>query len=101
MTFFYDISIRDGVDFGYHSDNLHPSNGEGRVGNAGFDKNLPLQQIINIAMSMEQNPNIIIKAGPNAKWYIKKSSLETLDQKIENCQLWRNTTRSKMYILHR
>lgn len=89
---------RIGVDAGYHSSNLHPTDGEGCVGKRGIDKNFTLEQILTLAYKMEQKPNIIIKAGPKAKWYLKKFDIQTIDYEIEK-QAWRDVSRCTMYII--
>lgn len=89
---------REGVDVGYHSANLHPKDGEGCVGKAGLSKTLPLEKIIEIAHKMETRPNIIIKAGPNAKWYLKHFPISDIDREIEK-QSWRDTSRATMWII--
>lgn len=86
-----------GVDIG-HGDDLHPVNGEGRVGKSGMDKNLTLSEILEIVYNMEQKPNILIKAGINAKWYIKNCVPSEIDSKIEK-QNWKDTSRCTMYII--
>ena len=98
----YTIETRYGVDVGFHDSNLHPKTGEGRVGKHGLDKTLSLDQIINIAYKMDEKPNIIIKSGPNAKWYLKKCPLHLIDTRIEEVkkQNWRNTSRYIMYIIN-
>ena len=88
----------DGVDVGYHSSNIHPSNGEFCVGKAGLDKNLKLEEIIEIAYRIENRPNIIVKAGKNAKWYLKKIPREDIEVEIKN-QQWRDTSRCKLYVI--
>jgi hypothetical protein len=88
-----------GVDVGYgDACNLHPSDGEGRVGKAGINKDLSLVQVIELAYKMEQKPNILIKAGPNAKWYIKKYDPRVIEEEIEK-QSWRDVSRYTMYII--
>lgn len=47
---------------------------------------------------MEQKPNILIKAGPNAKWYIKKYDPRVIEEEIEK-QSWRDVSRCTMYII--
>ena len=87
-----------GVDVGYHSSNVQPRNGEGCVpGKRGLDKTLSLQQIINIAYNMEEKPNIIIKAGKNAKWYLKCCPVELIETKIRK-NSW-HSSRYTMYII--
>jgi len=90
---------RIGVDAGYHTSNIHPTNGEGCVGKNGIDKNYTLEQVMLIAYKMEQKPNVIIKAGPNAKWYIKKFIPELIDNEIENQRKWRDVSRCTMHII--
>lgn len=93
----YIKEIRHGVDVGYSS-NLHPANGEGRKGRQGIDQNLTLEQVILLARRMEEKPNIIIKAGKNAKWYFKRYSMQDLPAEIDK-QQWRDTSKSTMYII--
>jgi hypothetical protein len=90
---------RNGCDVGYHSSNIHPADGEGRVGARGIDKNLTLVQLIEIAYKMEEKPNILVKAGPNAKWYIKKFDSNIIDEEIEKQRKWRDISKSTMYII--
>ena len=45
-----------------------------------------------------KKPNVIIKAGKNAKWYIKKIPPNEIDNAIEK-QKWRDTSRCIMYII--
>ena len=47
---------------------------------------------------LDAKPNIIVKGGPNAKWYIKKFNPEVLNREIEK-QSWRDTSRCTMYII--
>ena len=63
--------------------NLHPGDGEGRVGKQGIDANYTLDMVKEIAYRMPENPNIIIKAGKNAKWYIKKCPKDEIIREIE------------------
>lgn len=92
------ITKRVGADVGYHSSNLHPANREGCVGKSGIDKNYTLGQVIELAYKMDEKPNIIIKAGPNAKWYLKRFSLDSINEEIER-QQWRDLSRSTMYVI--
>lgn len=89
---------RIGADLGYHSSSIDP-NHEGRVGRHGFDKSLRLDQILKIAYELEQKPNIIIKAGPNAKWYLKNCEIQNIDEQINIQQRWRDTSRCTMWII--
>ena len=98
MEHFRNIERRDGVDLGYKTD-LHPKDRMGRVGKSGFDKTLRLNDIIDIAYSMENpRPNIVIKGGPNAKWYLKHCEEDKIDEKIEKNK-WRDSSRCTMYII--
>ena len=90
---------RIGCDVGYHNSNLHPADGVGRVGKSGMDKNLTLGQMLEIAYKMEEKPNILIKAGPNAKWYIKKFDPRVIEDEIEKQRAWRNISNVTMYII--
>ncbi len=97
----YIIEIREGVDAGYTSSNLHPANGEGRKGKQGIDENFTLEQVIHLALGMDEKPNIIIKAGKNAKWYLKRFTMQELPAEIEKQLLWRpgSVSRCTMYII--
>jgi hypothetical protein len=90
---------RIGCDVGYNNSNLHPINGMGRVGVMGIDKNFTLQQMIELAYNMEEKPNILVKAGPNAKWYIKKCNINNIEEEIEKQKRWRNISNYTMYII--
>ena len=70
---------RIGCDLGYHK-NIHPKDGEGCVGKGGINKSYTLQQVIDLAYRMEEKPNIIIKAGINAKWYLKKFTPDIIEE---------------------
>jgi hypothetical protein len=85
-----------GVDVGYHSSIIEPLNSMGRKGKAGIDKTFTLEQIF--ALAYEVKANIIIKAGANAKWYLKKFDIKTIDKEIEK-QKWRDTSRYTMWII--
>lgn len=61
----------------------------------GYPKDLQLEDLIKIAK--EINGNIIIKAGKNAKWYIKNCNIENINDEIKK-QKWRDTSRCTMYI---
>ena len=89
---------RIGVDVGYHSSNIHPADREGCVGKNGIDKSFTLEKLVELAYKMENKPNIIIKAGPNAKWYLKRFSKDSIENEIQK-QSWRNTSRCTMYII--
>jgi ABC-type dipeptide/oligopeptide/nickel transport system ATPase component len=91
------LEKKKGVDVSYGIKyNLEPLNGVGRVGNSGIDKSFTLEKIIQLAYEIKAN--IIIKAGPNAKWYLKRCKLDDIDFEIEN-QKWRDTSRCTMWII--
>lgn len=92
------IERRTGVDIGYHSSNIHPINREGCVGSSGIDKSFTFEMVLELAYKMDIKPNIIIKAGKNAKWYLKHFQKDTIEDEIEK-QKWRDTSRSTMYII--
>jgi len=92
------IEKKQGVDIGYHSSNIHPTDGYGRVGKNGIDKSFTFEMVLEMAYKMREKPNIIIKAGPNAKWYLKYFQKDTLEYEI-NKQKWRDTSRCIMYII--
>jgi hypothetical protein len=48
---------------------------------------------------MEEKPNIIIKAGTNAKWYIKKFDTNIIEEEILKQRNWRDISKSTMYII--
>ena len=91
---------RNGVDV-YYGDkySLHPANGEGRVGESGIDKSFTLERVVALAYQMVEKPNIIIKAGPNAKWYLKRCPKDEIEREIEKQQAWRDVSRCTMHII--
>ena len=98
MEHFRSIQRRDGVDVGYHESNLEPLNGVGRFGVGGIDKTFSFERMLELAH--EINANIIIKAGPNAKWYLKRCPVDEIEGRIANQARWRNGTfRYKMWIV--
>jgi hypothetical protein len=98
MDYVKNIEIRKGVDVGYHDSNIEPLNRERCVGKSGIDKTLILQDVLNLAYKIDERPNIIIKAGPNAKWYLKRSQQDRIEDDIKK-QNWRDTSRCIMYII--
>ena len=92
------IEMRNSVDIGYHNSNIDPIDKEGCIGKSGIDKSFSFENVIEIAYKMDNKPNIIIKAGKNAKWYLKYFSKDIIEDEI-NKQKWRNTTRYTMYII--
>ena len=93
------LEKRIGADLGYHESNLRPANDEGCVGKSGLDTSLSLERILEIAYKMDDKPNIIIKAGPRAKWYLKRCPKDLIDTAIEKQRSWRDTSRSTMWII--
>jgi len=89
---------RIGCDLGYHK-NIHPKDGEGCVGKSGINKKYTLQQVIDLAYRMEEKPNIIIKAGTNAKWYLKKFTPDIIEEEIIKLKRWKDVSRCTMYII--
>ena len=83
--------------------NLHPADGEGRVGKQGIDAKYTLDMVKAIAYRMPEKPNIIIKSGENAKWYIKECATDEIDREIEKTRIcgWGKTkiNASTMYII--
>ena len=92
------IEQRKGVDVGYNGSNIQPIDREGCVGASGIDKSYTLDMVMKLAYKLDNKPNIIIKAGPNAKWYMKKVHVDEIDNEIEK-QKWRNTSRCTMFII--
>ena len=92
------IETRNGLDIGFHNSNIHPVDREGCVGRHGIDKSFTLETVINLAYKMENRPNIIVKGGPNAKWYLKHFPKDTIELEIKK-QKWRDTSRGSMYII--
>ena len=90
------MNKRYGVDVGYHDSSLDTLNNVGRVGKLGIDKTYTLDKVIKLAYDIKAN--IIIKAGKNAKWYLKKINLENIEKDIEK-QKWRDTSRVTMWII--
>jgi hypothetical protein len=82
--------------------NLHPADGEGRVGAAGIDKTYTLDMVKAIAYRMPERPNILIKAGENAKWYIKKCPEDKIFgeiAKMRNTIFGKGAKRSTLYVI--
>jgi len=98
-TFAKNIQIRNAADVGYSNDNIDPINREGCVGKSGIDKDYTLDQVMYLAYKMKPKPNIVIKAGKNAKWYLKSFPTEQIDDEIEKQTRWRDVSRSTIYII--
>ena len=94
------IERRKGVDVGYGKNtNIHPVDREGCVGAAGINKSFTFEMVLEIAYKMQDKPNIIIKAGENAKWYLKRFDKNVIEDEINKQHQWRDITRSTMYII--
>jgi hypothetical protein len=98
MEHIKNIEKRIGVDVGYHSSNIQPIDKEVCVGKRGINKSLTFEEVLEIAYKIDCKPNIIIKAGKNAKWYLKKCQKDKIEESIEK-QKWRDTSRCIMYII--
>ena len=85
-----------GVDIGFNNSGLTPVDKTFCIGKSGLDKNLNLEQILIYAYELKAN--IIVKAGKNAKWYIKKCNKNQINIEIKK-QKWRDTKRYTMWIL--
>jgi hypothetical protein len=70
-----------------HGRDLHPADREGCVGNRGIDKTYTLERVVAIAFKMPRKPNILIKAGVNAKWYIKECHPDRIEFEIEKARV--------------
>lgn len=86
------IEKRNGVDIGYHESNLQPID---CVGKSSINETFTLEHVIKIAYKMDPRPNIIIKAGPRAKWYLKRFLSDNINMEIKK-QQWRNISRAIM-----
>jgi hypothetical protein len=96
-----DIMIIEHADLKWGK-NLHPENREGCVGKEGIDATYTLDMVKTIAYRMPEKPNIIIKSGENAKWYIKKCPKDEIIieiEKMRNSVYGENAQRSTMYVL--
>lgn len=75
----------------------------GRIGTNGFDKDLSLSEIVRIAI--ENDCNFILRASPDAKWYIKtKRTAEYIEDlfstgKHLSCYGARKNRKSVIYII--
>ena len=83
---------------------LRPVNGEGCGKSNGIDKTYTIDMVMSLAYKMPEKPNIIIKSGKNALWYIKKCKKTEIDQEIEkyrnsSCSWEKRMARCTMYII--
>jgi len=92
------LEKRIGADVSYGAKyNLEPLNGVGRVGKSGIDNSFCFEQVLTLAYEIKAN--IIIKAGDNAKWYLKRCPNDLIDESIEKQRRWRDISRSTMWII--
>ena len=98
MDLIKNVTKIKGVDIGYHDSNVEPIDREGCVGKSGINKLFTFEMVLKIAYKIDDKPNIIIKAGENAKWYLKRCPKYMIDEKIQT-QKWRDTSRYVMYII--
>jgi len=98
MEYIKTIEKRVGVDVGYNNDNIDPINREGCVGRSGINKSYTFEMVLELAHKMADKPNIIIKAGPRAKWYLKRFRKDVIEDEIIK-QKWRDTSRCTMYVI--
>jgi len=96
MQHFVSIHKRNRADVGFIGADIDPLNNKGKVGKRGIDKNFTLEKLIELAY--EVDANIIIKSGPNAKWYLKKFPIHDIENEISK-QSWRDTSRTTMWII--
>ena len=88
-----------GCDVGYNSSNLEPLNGVGRVVKSGIDKKMLFNQVLKLAHEIKAN--VIVKAGENAKWYLKRIDSIEKDKVTELIEKnsWRDTSRYTMWVI--
>ena len=98
MENFKRIERIEGCDVGWHNSNIDPVNREGCIGKGGINKSFTLEMVMNLAFKHPEKPNIIIKAGKNAKWYLKKIKPTDINQAMQS-QKWRNTSLYTMYVI--
>jgi len=92
------IEKMTGCDIGYHNSVIDPVNRTGCVGKRGINKLYTFDMVLNLAFEHPDKPNIIIRGGKDAKWYMKKISPEKINEGIQK-QKWRDTSRYQMYII--
>ncbi len=90
-----------GIDVGMNN-SVEPENREGCVGSRGIDKNYTLDMVFKLAYNMNVKPNIVVKSGSNAKWYLKcidKDLIEDLKKDKVEIPKWRDTSNCILYII--
>jgi len=97
MEHFKSVEKREGCDL--YGDNIHPIDRVGCVGKSGIDKSYTLDMVMKLAYKMDDKPNIIIKGGKNAKWYMKKVQPNKIDDAIEKYKFKDNIHLCTMYII--
>jgi len=95
-----------GVDLDFKNDrnDVHPDDEYATDGKSGLLACLTLQEAINICSRMNPRPNVIIKAGPKAKWYFKgpypRSDIGPLvEQNAKKKWREKDTARRIMYVI--
>jgi hypothetical protein len=64
-----------------------------------FDKNYTLDEMYQIMWLMEIRPNILVKSGKNAKWYVKWIDPTTIEYRIAKQKKFRNLKGYVMWII--
>lgn len=60
------------------------------IGKNGFDKTLTIEEVIE-HIAIPYGGNVIVKAGKNAKWYVKNIPFEVVDSSVR--------TKDKFYVV--
>ena len=80
------FEIKEGCDVGFNDNIPHPDY-PFTSKTVGYPKNLTLNKMLKLAKDV--NANILIKAGKNAKWYIKRYAKEEITERIQKQNTWR------------
>ena len=99
MEHFSKIERRDGVDVGFNGSNIEPLNRVGCVGKSGIDKKFKLEQVMSLAYELEPKANIIVKAGKNAKWYLKRCDPADIEARVQQHAWMNSAKRCSMWII--
>jgi hypothetical protein len=99
MEFIKKLDKRIGENVGFIHSDIRPDDSQVCVGKEGLNKSLTLEQIITIAYKMDTRPNIIIKAGINAKWYLKYFPKEKIQIEVDKQKKFRDISRCTMWII--